>query len=387
MKKLLILFFFGLLPFLSSGNPVEQFGQYRLIHDFSDSWLMYNHDEKVYVPYLKEAGKEFQTYTLAIVPSDFPKAYLVIKTPDKQANIFVNHGLKKITKKQEWLAYSLDELARENKQSPLYITFFTVADPTDVTAYIGFPSGQKKEITEKSESKEVMKLLPRNLAKFNSGIAMAFVIGLIVTSFLSNNYARVYAKFYSLRDVLSTKVKEDLFMIGKSLDRPNLLFVILLSLVVGYLVLLIQSSGLKLIENTYVFQSGNSFGVYIINFFKVSLLAFIVFVLKFFYLNLVSKLFNLAKITDLHYFKAIQCSLFFFSLCLLVTIVMHNLYIPLPDNLKNVLFLGLTIFFLWRGILIYFTINRESNVKFLYLFSYLCIAEALPVILGLRLVF
>lgn len=350
---------------------------------------MYDHEEEVYVPYRYNADKEFQTFTLTLDLSRFPHAFLLIRTPPKAGNIFVDNALERVSKKQEWLVYDLDSLRKAYRKEKIDFSFFSASTPSEVIAYIGFPSGASagSSVREKTSVREVVRLTPRSVSRFNSGVAIAFVLSLVVMSFVSSNYFRAYAKYYSLRDVLSTRVKEDLFMIGKPLDRPSLLFVILLSMVLGFFILMLQFGGLSVIEGSFLFQSGNTFAVHTVNFLKLSLLAFIVYVLKFFYLNIMGKLFNLGKVTDLHYFKVIQCSLFFYSLLLLLALVMYNAYIPLPEGIENYLFILLMIFYSWRGLLIYFTINRESNVRFLYLFSYLCIAEALPIILGMRFLF
>jgi hypothetical protein len=263
----------------------------------------------------------------------------------------------------------------------------TVEDPSEFIVFVGFPNQGKTEVTEKGQAKEVVRLLPRGFSQNNSGIAIAFIIGLIITSFVSNNYFRVYAKYYSIQEVFSTKVKEDLFMIGKPLDRPSLLFVILNSIVIGFVILLLQTKDYRLLENSLVYQSGNGPGLFVVNFFRVSLVVFISYIIKFFYISIIGKLFNIGNATDSHYFKAIQSTLFFYSLVFLVLLGMHNFYIPLPQTIDSYILIGLTIFYTVRSVLIYFTINRDTNIKFLYLFSYLCISEVLPLIVGARFLF
>ncbi len=389
MKHPLFLLVFSLIWTAARANPPVLYENYRPVHDLTHEWLMYDHEEEVYVPYRYNADKELQTFTLTLDLSRFPHAFLLVRTPPKGGNIFVDHALERVSKKQEWLVYNLDSLQKAYRKEKIYFSFFSASSPSEVVAYIGFPSGTSagSSVREKTSVREVVRLTPRSVSRFNSGVAIAFVLSLVVMSFVSSNYFRVYAKYYSLRDVLSSRVKEDLFMIGKPLDRPSLLFVILLSMVLGFFILMLHFGGLSMIEGNFLFQSGNTFAVHTVNFLKLCLLVFIVYVLKFFYLNIMGKLFNLGKVTDLHYFKVIQCSLFFYSLLLLLTLVMYNAYIPLPEGIENYLFILMMIFYSWRGLLIYFTINRESNVKFLYLFSYLCIAEALPIILGMRFFF
>lgn len=387
MKHLLFFLFFSLT--LTGAKAADRYGNYRPVHYLTHEWLMYDHEEEVYVPFRFNPDKEFQAFTLPLDLSRFPHAFLLLKTPPKAANIFINNALERVSKKPEWVVYDLDSLKKAYRTDSLRLTLFTASSPASVTAYIGFPSGHSagSSVEEKSSVREVVRFTPRSVSHFNSGVAAAFVLSLIVMSFVSNNYFRVYGKYYSLRDVLSTRVKEDLFVIGKPLDRPSLFFVILLSVVVGFFILMLQFGGISIMEEGYIFQSGNSVSAHVVNFLKLCLLVLIVFLLKFFFLSIMGKLFNLGKVTDLHYFKVIQCSLFFYSLLLLIVLVMYNAFIPLPKNVENYLFVLFGAFYSARGILIYFTINRESNVKFLYLFSYLCIAEALPIILGMRFLF
>lgn len=389
LKHSLFFLVFSLIWTGAHANLPVMYENYRPVQDLTHDWLMYDSEEEVYVPFRYNADKEFQMFTLHLDLSRYPHASLLVRTPSKAGNIFVDNALERVSKKQEWLVYNLDSLRRVYRKEKVYFSFFSASSPADVVAYIGFPSGTAagSSVQEKTTVREVVRLTPRSVSRVNSGVAIAFVLSLVVMSFVSSNYFRVYSKYYSLRDVLSSRVKEDLFMIGKPLDRPSLLFVILLSVVLGFLILMLQFGGLSLIEGNFLFQSGDTFAVHTVNFFKLCLLAFIGYVIKFFYLNIIGKLFNLGKVTDLHYFKVIQCSLFFYSLVLLLILVMYNTYIPLPEGVGNYLFILLMVFYSWRGLLIYFTINRESNVKFLYLFSYLCIAEALPIILGMRFLF
>jgi hypothetical protein len=366
---------------------LPRYENYRMVHDFSQEWLMYDHQEKVYVPYRNDPDQELKSYSLNLTLSSFPRAYLLIKTGDKSCNLFIDQALDRVSKGDEWIIYSIDSLRRQYKKEKIYISLLSLSGPSEIVAYVGFPSGGTAQVKGKEGAREVVRLMPRTASRINSGVAIAFVLSLVVMSFVSSNYFRVFGKYFSLREVLSSRVKEDLFMIGKPLDRPNLFFVILLSVMVGLFFLLLENGGWRIIEGSILFQSGNTFAVYAINYFKICLIVFVLYVLKFFFLNIVGKLFNLGKVTDLHYFKVVQCSVFFFSLLLVLTLVMYNTYIQLPNNLDGILFILLIIFFVWRALLIYFTINRESNVKFLYLFSYLCIAEGLPVILVLRLLF
>jgi hypothetical protein len=360
---------------------------YNVVYDLANDWMIYDRDVESYVPYSRVGDSDLQMFSLEVDLLNFPHAFLLIKTPESPTSIFIDNALKAVTKKSDWLVYDIQKLKKEYRSGKAVFSFLTVEDPSEFIVFVGFPNQGKTEVTEKGQAKEVVRLLPRGFSRNNSGIAIAFIIGLIITSFVSNNYFRVYAKYYSIQEVFSTKVKEDLFMIGKPLDRPSLLFVILNSIVIGFVILLLQTKDYRLLENSLVYQSGNGPGLFVVNFFRVSLVVFISYIIKFFYISIIGKLFNIGNATDSHYFKAIQSTLFFYSLVFLVLLGMHNFYIPLPQTIDSYILIGLTIFYTVRSVLIYFTINRDTNIKFLYLFSYLCISEVLPLIVGARFLF
>lgn len=374
-------FVFSISAAFGLGVPNEK---YSVIYNYENDWLAFDQDAGIYVPYQDENTEGFNTFSIEVELAKYPKAFLVIKTSDAPANIFINNKLKKSSTKSEWLTFSLDELKRESKSAKLYLTFFSIDKPADFVAYIGFPSESKTKVSETFEDKNMIKLLPKGSTNFNSGLALAFVVCLILSSFISGNYYRVYNKYYVFKEVFSTRVKDDILLTGKPLDRPGFLFIILTGVVIGIILLALQSKGYSIVSNNLLFQFGDTFGSYAINFFKFSLLAFLVLVLNYFYLTILGQLFNLSKITDLHYLKLLQFNLFTASIIVLVLFFFHSFYIIIPENMEYYVVMILIGLLVWRTVLIFFSINKEANVNFLYLFSYLCVAEALPVIAAMR---
>lgn len=357
------------------------------MYDFSDDWLSYDYDANVYLPYERGLEQKMQGFSLKIDLNEYPYAYLLIKTPKAGSTLFFGSVLKQKCQGSEWLVFSLDKLKKELDGHQTYLTIFSSAGPSETVAYIGFPSSGQLNSEEKKNTSESIMLLPRETSVFNSSIALFFLLSFLVMTFVSTNNNRLYKKYYSLTDIFSSQGKEDIFLIGKSLDRPSLMFIIWLSVLLSFIVLLVELNGFHFLHNSFLFQFGTTFGVHFVNFFKLAVLVFVAYMLKFFYVGTVAKLFNLGKVVDLHFFKVIQFSLAVYTLLLLVLLVMHNTYTPLPSNLWEIVFIGIIVFFTIRLFLIYFAINRESNGKFLFIFSYLCIVEVFPVMVFLNLFF
>jgi hypothetical protein len=148
--------------------------------------------------------------------------------------------------------------------------------------------------------------------------------------------------------------------------------------------MLLQSKGIYVFGGRTILQEGDTLGVLLSNYFRISLAVFVLMVMKYFFIGLVGQLFNLEKVVDLHYFKIVQASSLFYSVLVLVLLILFMAYFPNDFNWQVYLFTPIVAFYLIRIFILYFTIIRSIPKQSLYLISYLCIVEILPVILGIR---
>ena len=111
--------------------------------------------------------------------------------------------------------------------------------------------------------------------------------------------------------------------------------------------------------------------------------AFLSLIGKYVLLEIIGGLYKLQDIIQVHYFKVIQSSLLFFTvLALLLAVIAYNS--PATAWSPNLLLLPLLGFYVARLMLLYLVIRSLEPIKNLYLFSYLCIVELIPLIIGLR---
>lgn len=148
--------------------------------------------------------------------------------------------------------------------------------------------------------------------------------------------------------------------------------------------MLLQSKGIYVFGGRTILQEGDTLGVLLSNYFRMSLAVFVILVSKYFFIGITGQLFNLEKVVDLHYFKIIQSSILFYTGLVLVLLVLFLGYFPHDFNWQLYLFTPVVVFYLIRFFILYFTIIRSIPIQSLYLISYLCIVELLPVILGIR---
>ena len=379
--SLLVLIFFKEGLAIPSGPN----NAYTIIYDLKYDWLEYNKDLKVYIPHIKENNSNKIIYSLRINFNDYPGCYLLLKSQNSNDYLFFGSKMKQVLPKDEWVKFSYKDLSKVNNNAAFILSIYGDKNPENHSVFFGFPFSKASNI-RKIKANNFLDFSPRSFSSIQSSLVVFFLFCLIMMSFLTSNFSKAYKKFYSINDMLSFKIKETSFLVNKPMDRPNMMIVILLSMFSSFVFILCQSKGFDILSNNFIFQNGDSFGVLTSNFFKLTIIIFVLYIAKYFLINTIGSLFNIEKIVDIHYFKLIQISLVFFTIVLVILLISYNAYFGNVSNFKNLFTVILLFFYSIRALIIYFSINQTGNIKTLYLISYLCIVEILPILIGTRLI-
>ncbi len=379
--SLLVLIFFKEGLAIPSGPN----NAYTIIYDLKYDWLEYNKDLKVYIPHIKENNSNKIIYSLRINFNDYPGCYLLLKSQNSNDYLFFGSKMKQVLPKDEWVKFSYKDLSKVNNNAAFILSIYGDKNPENHSVFFGFPFSKASNI-RKIKANNFLDFSPRSFSSIQSSLVVFFLFCLIMMSFLTSNFSKAYKKFYSINDMMSFKIKETSFLVNKPMDRPNMMIVILLSMFSSFVFILCQSKGFDILSNNFIFQNGDSFGVLTSNFFKLTIIIFVLYIAKYFLINTIGSLFNIEKIVDIHYFKLIQISLVFFTIVLVILLISYNAYFGNVSNFKNLFTVILLFFYSIRALIIYFSINQTGNIKTLYLISYLCIVEILPILIGTRLI-
>ncbi len=381
MKKILYI----LLLFISSNlfaTTVGPSNQYFLVHDYHDDWQVYDDKMKAYIPYITEQHLGYPSHTV-FCDIQSNRSYNILVFSKKSDNfLFINGSLRQKIPVDKWIVLNVDSLYRVYEQPTIYITLYGSNNIEDKTLLLGYKRSLNQKPIILSESGITAK--PRTPAPYRNYIVLVSMFILVMFSYLSNSYVRAFQRYYNIKDLFNTLIREQSFLINKPLNRMNIMFIILLALIISLFYMLLQSKGIYIFGGRTILQEGDTLGVLLSNYFRISLAVFIILVIKYFFISLIGQLFNLEKVVDLHYFKIIQSSIIFYSTLVLILLVLFMDYFPHDFNWQLYLFTPIIVFYLIRFFILYFTIIRSIPIQSLYLISYLCIVELLPVILGIR---
>jgi len=382
-KLLTILFLF--LSFLVKAGPTGPDSAYITVFDFKYAWMVFDAELKVFKPSLNSNTRTHSAQSLIIDLDKYPNAYLLIKSSKEKEYLFFEKKLYKTISGVDWEIFPVNSLKQEIGKSTLILSIYGETSNSKREVFIAYPKNESQTIEIIKEG-TFLNFQNRNESNYRSSLVMIFILSVVMFSFVANNYTKAFKKYFNIYDLLLFKVKQSTFLVNKPLDRPNLMFVILLSILGSFILIICQSNGLDFISKKIIFQTGSTFGILITNYFKLFIIIFVSFIVKYFYIGIVGNLFNITKIIDIHYFKLIQSTLIFFSLLLFFLLASENLHFAISDKLSSIFSICISLFYILRTIIIYFTIIQTGNINSLYLISYLCVVEILPIVLGIRLI-
>ena len=356
--------------------------QYFLVKDVSQEWMVYEQREKEYVPYVAEQHNS-QLAVNSIIDLESNRHYELLIYVEKDNYLFLDGALRENLKAGTWRVMRIDSLYRIYKSPQLMITIYGSPGQAGKTVLIGHRKASvEKLITIEEES--FLNLKPREESVMSDFFVLGILLLIIIAAFLFNGYPRAFERIYSVSDLFQVNIRDESFLINKPFSRVNLLFIAFLSLQLGYLYLFTQDKQYNLFSSKELLLTGQTLSDTWFNFFKISLLCFVILISKFFSLYILGTLYRLEGVANIHYFKIIQASLLFYTTVLLLTSLASFYVFDWSSLVRTFLIIPGIIFYVLRVILIFFTISNSTTVKNLYLISYLCIVELIPLIIGVR---
>ncbi|MVM31535.1 DUF4271 domain-containing protein [Spirosoma sp. HMF4905] len=355
-------------------------GRYYPVHDFHDDFQVYDERAKAYVPYIVELHAD-QTALSVYVDLESNRHYSLMIATQKDGYLFINAALKRKLRADQWQVLNIDSLYRLYRQPEIFLTIYGAPGLNDKQLFIGYPkSATQKPVVLRDDNLSVR---PRARTIYDNFIGLGLLFLLTTHAFLYSFYHRAFHRFYSLRDLVSMRAQDDSFLINRPLSSTNTLFALNLSFVIAYLIVLIQSRNIDMFASRTLLLGEQHMGWLLGEFFLLSGVAFLSLIGKYVALEIMGGLYKLEEVVNVHYFKILQASLLFFtSLTLLLAVIAYNTSTTIWS--QNALLLPLIGFYAARLTLLYFVIRSVDPIKNLYLFSYLCIVELIPLIIGLR---
>ncbi|MFT4033186.1 MAG: DUF4271 domain-containing protein [Siphonobacter sp.] len=356
---------------------------YYLVHDFRYDWQVYDQSLQAYVPYLREIHQDYGSHNVLLNLGQNRHYYLLYRS-NVENYLFIDGALQKKLPIGQWVVFKMDSLYKAINKHEILVTLYGSESGIDnKILQIGHrvAAGQKPIIVSES----LLQAEPRDYLPFENFYVLAALLLMVGYAALYNMFPRYFQRYFSIKDLLTIPNRESMGAVVRGpFETSNLVFILILSFVLSYIYQLMRFRGLVLFNTTQLFTDAETLGAIFLQFLLIGIILFTSYLFKYFCITLLSSLFRFEKIANVHFFKDIQAAIIFFSG---VSLFMTFLLASLPSftfHWENYLFGPIIIFFLARALLLYFSINKLADAKNLYMFSYLCIVELVPIIIGVK---
>lgn len=359
---------------------------YQIIKNLDEDWLVYDNQYKDYVPYINTRHYNFRSYSQYLQIENYIGYKLFIYSKEAPY-LFINGIFQKKLPISQWVDFDLDSLSKkQNSPSKILLTVYS-ENPgiEDCKILIGGKITQAKFVGGfGNEGNTALKA--RKFSNFKNFAILFSLFLLGSVTFLYNFQYGILTKFINLKDLFTVVNRTDSIIVNRPFDLGNILYLIILSFGISLILLIMEYNFISIIPKAIINSENPTFLNLTGQFFNLSFLAFVVFLLKYFFIATLGNLYHLEKITNIHFFKNLQSTgifacLFLFCITLLIIYPIGNF----QSNKLNYLII-ITSFYLLRLFLLFFIIIKANPVKNLYLFSYLCIVELIPLFIGIRFV-
>jgi len=380
MRFLNLLFFFVLvsLPMLgASPLPDAWKAKYEVIKDLNREWITVGEDNR-YVPYIEKSMADVPVVGVSLDLSRYTGNQLLVCMP-ANSTLLVGKKISDYRALASCVSLDIDSLQQVNGQSKLFISVY---QPRKNFEEVGLWVVQELTAVQARAANLVSE---RNFSLLNDFFVIGLLILLILYAILINQYPKIFRNLYSLSRVFSLKVREENSRI-RLINEAHVLFLVHHCILLGFLfIVLVSTTQLLSPELPFLNFQPASFGEYMLLWAKISVLAFGIIWAKYIIVMLFGTLFKLRQLRYLHMLDFMRMSLIFGAIIFSLLIVVFagvGYSASYYFNLLIYLFVGLAGI---RVIILYFRLFSNASFRNIYLISYLCVAEVIPLLVSLEL--
>ncbi len=367
-------FFVGILLFLLLGYQASaQTGEttYYVVEDLQSEWLAIDQENR-YVPFVAERKNRPSAIGVRLDLERYQGNQVQCCVP-AGTSILLNKQILASASEARCFTYDIDSLQQAYQSNHILLTVYQ-------------PSRQLEEVTLRIVNDGATPLsadddvLHRVVSAREDFFVLGLVIILMMYALLINQYPKTFKNIYSLSRIVVLRVREEDMRVRLA-SEPHLLFLIQHCLLVAFLLTLFVAQP----QVPFMPFLLESLGSYLLLWLVISALILLIVLIKYFIIVMFGALFKLRHLIHLHMFDFMRLSLMFWGGAFLLAVcVYYNVSISthLYGKILTYLFVG---FALVRVVILYLRLFRNASFKNMYLFSYICTAEIIPLCVGLEL--
>ncbi|GGM99924.1 hypothetical protein GCM10010967_37440 [Dyadobacter beijingensis] len=361
-------------------NPPRQFFP---VYNYQDDWLVYNEQYKNYVPFSQgvNEGTHFASLYIDLVKN---RRYSLLVYSDNDSYLFLEGALQNRIDGGKWQELNLDSLYRLYRKDELLLTLYGSAGIGDKTVIICNKKTQADSQNTTPARSGFINIKPISFSPFGTFAGIALIIILILNAWIFNLNPLSFIRLLNPIEFFNNDPRDQLSKINKPYSNTVIFFVVISSMMMGFTVIYLSINRLNLFSvSTILSEKVNTLQI-LGDFFILSLIFFLLIYAKYIFMVLTGNMLNLDKQVDIIFIKIVQSSYLFYALIFLVIFALYSNHINWLDASRPYVLLPFLFFYLARFIGLYVVAKPAGSLINLYLFSYLCVIEIIPLIVSMK---
>ncbi len=194
-------------------------------------------------------------------------------------------------------------------------------------------------------------------------------------------FPKLFAESITLEKLFGFRLKEDLGSSIRPFSTEHIYFTALYSLNLSFVILFL-TNGFNSDLGELPWLKINAFWQGLLYWVLGGVVVNLLIYLKYLLIAIFSWLFNATILTSRHFIDMVNASsLFFIFVTLALAICSYRIFL-LGQNPQIVIIASVLIFFFYRSMLLYIRLIQLSQYSKLYIFSYICSTELIPLFIG-----
>ncbi|PWJ60588.1 uncharacterized protein DUF4271 [Dyadobacter jejuensis] len=391
MKSVVLALFWALLLLAGSvevclGRGLNQTvppGDYFPIYDYDQDWLVYHPKYENFVPFSKDIDQDSRSVSVYVDLIKNRRYFLMLHTTAENY-LFVEGALQKRLEADQWLKLSIDSLYQIYKRDELLVTLYGSPGIEGKTLLICNQKDSNFEIGMTGGTNSLINIKPIITSPFGDFSVIVVLLILFLCGLLFNYNQAYFMRLINPYDFFSYSERDGLPKIYKPYNTLSILFVLILSMVLAYVFIYLNDGHIHLLMISSLLSDGSNLWELLRDFGVLTIGCFLVLFLKYTLMLIVGNMLNLDQKVDVLFLKIVQSSFIFHSV-LFMLIWSLSMHFPGWDVLLDpYLHFPFLVFYFLRFCTLYLLVNPSDRFINLYLFSYLCVVEVIPLIIGIK---
>jgi hypothetical protein len=357
--------------------------EYFPIYDFENDWLVYSNQYKNYVPYSQGVNEDARSVSLNIDLLKNRRYFLMIQT-NAEGYLFLEGALQRKLEEGKWLIVNIDSLFRSYKKDELLLTIYGSSGISGKHVVLGSLKKKNSAGMVVRANSNLINIKPIPFSSFGNFAAICLLLILLLNAWIFNTNPLTFIRLINPVEYFNNNPRDLLSKVNKPFSNSVFVFVAINAMLMSFLLIFFSYNELNLFSVASILSEQSNTLQFLSDFLLLATIFFVLIYGKFILMVVIGNMLNLDKLIDTLFLKIIQSSYFFYAAWFIVIFMIGFSSVQWLTAIRPYILFPFLIFYVSRFISLYVVTKPTTSFINLYLFSYLCVIEIIPLIIGIK---